>query len=229
MSAYLVAFGIGSFASISALASTNTTVETFFPRCIPVRLFLHRVQRVRLHLRHHHREAESRVLFFLSRTLLPTSSSPAPPQPQLCRRRHGELRSAHLPRGVPAGVRQSRHAPPHRLRGRARDRAPMVRRRVDGRRLERRVPTRGLRDLAGVEIPSISSIDTTAWRGFAGECGTQGLSREGHWLTVGEAAAYYPFDVSPAATALKIEGLSGIQAVNSFSALSYTKVGQPRG
>ena len=141
MSAYLVAFGIGSFASISALASTNTTVETFFPRCIPVRLFLHRVQRVRLHLRHHHREAESRVLFFLSRTLLPTSSSPAPPQPQLRRRRHGELRSAHLPRGVPAGVRQSRHAPPHRLRGRARDRAPMVRRRVDGRRLERRVPT----------------------------------------------------------------------------------------
>ena len=46
---------------------------------------------------------------------------------------------------------------------------------------------------------------------------------------MGEAAAYYPFDVSPAATALKIEGLSGIQAVNSFSALSYTKVGQPRG
>ena len=46
---------------------------------------------------------------------------------------------------------------------------------------------------------------------------------------MGEAAAYYPFDVSPAATALKIEGLSGIQAVNSFSALSYTKVGKPRG
>lgn len=80
-----------------------------------------------------------------------------------------------------------------------------------------------------MEIPSISSIDTTAWRSFAGECGIQELSREGHWLTVGEAAAYYPFDVSPAATALKIEGLSGIQAVNSFSALSYTKVGQPRG
>ena len=46
MAAYLVAFGIGPFASLSALTSTNVTVETFYPRCLGFHSLEPRVQRI---------------------------------------------------------------------------------------------------------------------------------------------------------------------------------------
>ena len=45
-----------------------------------------------------------------------------------------------------------------------------------------------------------------------------------NWFLLRDIEDYYAYDCYQYSTALKIDGLSGLNAVNSFSAVSYTKV-----
>ena len=44
------------------------------------------------------------------------------------------------------------------------------------------------------------------------------------WFLFHDVEDYYAYDIFPYSTAIKVDGLSGLEAVNSFSAVSYTKV-----
>ena len=50
------------------------------------------------------------------------------------------------------------------------------------------------------------------------------ICREIDWFLLHDIEEYYDYDAYSYSSALKKDGLSGLNAVNSFSALSYTKV-----
>ena len=50
------------------------------------------------------------------------------------------------------------------------------------------------------------------------------IYREIDWFLLHDIEEYYDYDAYSYSSALKIHGLSGLNAVNSFSPVSYTKV-----
>ena len=50
------------------------------------------------------------------------------------------------------------------------------------------------------------------------------MSSDCDWFVLHDVEDYYHYDIYPYSTPIKVNGLSGLEAVNSFSAVSYTKV-----